>query len=130
MIELLIIIISFIIFIVLLQRIVRKLMGLDTSWQAIFQGRDPYVNDRHRKLNQIFVLIGISLLIGHYVLFDFDHLTYIILIAFVLIFRSLDIIMFWKHRPEEKVHWIMIVNTVVILGFFSFLLVIANSGVV
>ncbi|WP_017184872.1 hypothetical protein [Alkalibacillus haloalkaliphilus] len=127
MLELIVIILSFFILMVLLQRTVRKFMGLDTSWQAIFQGRDPYVNDRHRKLNQIFVLIGITLLIGHYMLFNFDNLTYVILITFVLIFRGLDIFMFWKHRPQEKVHWIMLINTVVILTFFGVLLALSNS---
>ncbi|GAA0451218.1 hypothetical protein GCM10008935_02160 [Alkalibacillus silvisoli] len=119
------IILVFLFSLLLLQYLIRKCLGVEANANAILNSKEKCINQTHGRVSKGVAIISLSLFAIYH--FAFPNPLLLAVAALTIVwYRVVDIVMHWIYRREEKVHIIMVINSVVIVGFvFLFLEVIS-----
>ncbi|GEN46288.1 DUF4181 domain-containing protein [Alkalibacillus haloalkaliphilus] len=125
--EIVFLIMAFLLLMLFMQYGMRKLLGVDASTKAVFESDGRHVNDVHRYINKLLAIILISVILVNNFYITIEHWG-LIVVGVVVLFRVVDIVMNWIFQPEEKLHWIMLINSFVIVGFVYLLIELVSRG--
>ncbi|WP_017184871.1 DUF4181 domain-containing protein [Alkalibacillus haloalkaliphilus] len=125
--EIVFLVIVFMLIIFLMQYGMRKLLGVDANTKAIFESDGRNVNNIHRYINKLLALILISVILVNNFYISMEHWE-LIVVSVVVLFRVVDVVMNWIVQPEEKLHWIMLINSFMIVGSVYLLIELVSRG--
>ncbi|MDV2582002.1 DUF4181 domain-containing protein [Alkalibacillus haloalkaliphilus] len=125
--EIVFLIMTFLLLMLFMQYGMRKLLGVDASAKAVFESDGRNVNNVHCYIYKLLGLIVIAVLLVNFFYTSIEYWELFGISLFILS-RVVDIVMNWVVQPEKKLHWIMIINTFMFVGFIYLLVELISLG--